>query len=1015
MPSGSIGTAYVDVAFDDRQVKRQVGDLGNKIERDLGTSVKQGSQHFDDLGTSGARNLGAIEKQTTKTSTAFAGMGKQLKFAVGAFGVGLGAEAAVRGIETVLGAASDLTEEINKTAVVFGDSGDDVVAWSKTLADSFGISQRAALEAAGTFGNMLVPMGFARGEAAQMSKRMVELAGDMASFNNASPAETLDALRAGLAGETEPLRRYGVFLNEGRIQTEAFNLGLTKHADAQRAAADAVKGATSAVTEATRERTAAAKAVDAATKAVATAEAAVQSATDKTAGAQERVRDSTERLADARQASRDATQKVRDAEAALGEVQRKAKSLQDALTDARKRATQQLLDLREAASDAALTEEGASIALERARLKLIAVNADSEASDLDKREAALAVAQAEDGLSDSQRDRAQTTTELNAAQRKGVKGAQDVLDAQEAIRKNNLDQEKAARAVEAAQRRQADSLDAVADAQRGVVKAQDDLRKSQNEGRAATAKLAAAHADLADATTASDKAARNLTKAQGDLNDAQELSTKLGTAATKQLTAQQKAQATYALIMRDTADQHGDASKTIGEVAGQMRVMAANTEDAEAALGQKLLPTQKLVIGAFNDLFDLDFGKLARGVGDLGDTGETFAEVGRDITGIVRELAPLFDDLYAILRDLDPVWRLLGEVALASVRLIANEVASLVQIIGGVVQIIRSILEGDWSGAWEGAKQVVSGLTNLVKGELEFMVALLRAQIALVTAPARAIGNAIVNGVTGIVDGIGDAVKDSIRAALVFGEDFLGGVGSRAKAIGLRVVSAAVDGVAAIGNEIRDKVRGVVTFGDEILGTLDERALAIGRAIVAAAVRAVGAIGGEVRDRIRGALAFGQAFLDDVVDAAKSIGKALTEGVVKGMAGIGREIWDRFKEGLDYVWSKIKSLSGPLGKAADFVLGRSVPPPAEVAGPPAAPGATAQAAGPIGGTLYGTTRPGAGLERTIAAALAARAPAAPAPVLVRVYIGDEELRGLVRTEVGYVDDATARALLAGLR
>jgi hypothetical protein len=49
---------------------------------------------------------------------------------------------------------------------------------------------------------------------------------------------------------------------------------------------------------------------------------------------------------------------------------------------------------------------------------------------------------------------------------------------------------------------------------------------------------------------------------------------------------------------------------------------------------------------------------------------------------------------------------------------------------------------------------------------------------------------------------------------------------------------------------------------------------------------------------------------------------------------------------------------------------------------------------------------------TLAAQRAAEG--APAATIVRVYIGDQELRGIVRTEVGYVDDETARVALGGL-
>jgi hypothetical protein len=164
--------------------------------------------------------IGAIDPAADKAARRTELLGRAAAVSkVGLLALGLGAVKSTQ-------AAADLGEQINKTNVVFGASAPEVQAWSKTTATSIGLSRRAALEAAGTFGNMLVPMGLARDEAAKMSQRMVDLAGDMASFNNASPEATLDALRAGLAGETEPLRQFGVFLNDARIKAEAMALGL---------------------------------------------------------------------------------------------------------------------------------------------------------------------------------------------------------------------------------------------------------------------------------------------------------------------------------------------------------------------------------------------------------------------------------------------------------------------------------------------------------------------------------------------------------------------------------------------------------------------------------------------------------------------------------------------------------------------------------------------------------------------------------------------------------------------
>lgn len=136
-------------------------------------------------------------------------------------------------------AASDLDESMNKVTVVFGESADEIKAWAKTAATSLGISRQEALESAGTFGNLFTAMEIATPQATKMSKGMIQLASDLASFNNANPEDTLLALRSGLVGEVEPLRKFGVNLSAARVEVEALRLGLVKEGDELDAAAKA--------------------------------------------------------------------------------------------------------------------------------------------------------------------------------------------------------------------------------------------------------------------------------------------------------------------------------------------------------------------------------------------------------------------------------------------------------------------------------------------------------------------------------------------------------------------------------------------------------------------------------------------------------------------------------------------------------------------------------------------------------------------------------------------------------
>lgn len=117
--------------------------------------------------------------------------------------------------------ASAVNEEVTKSQQIFGASSAEVVKWSDTMAGAFGVSKRAALEATGIFGQLFSVVGIGPAESAKLSQSLVELAADMASFNNASPEDVLLAIRSGLVGEAEPLRRYGVLLSEARVQQVA--------------------------------------------------------------------------------------------------------------------------------------------------------------------------------------------------------------------------------------------------------------------------------------------------------------------------------------------------------------------------------------------------------------------------------------------------------------------------------------------------------------------------------------------------------------------------------------------------------------------------------------------------------------------------------------------------------------------------------------------------------------------------------------------------------------------------
>ncbi len=176
-------------------------------------------------------SVSALEKQVASTGSAIqkhlgqglATAAKNIqRLAYVAIGAGIG------GIGLAINAASDLSETVSKVGVVFKSAAGRVIAFGKSAAASLGMSENEALTAAGTYGNLFVSMGMTADKAADMSVSLVKLAGDLASFNNMDPAEVLEKLRAGLTGESEPLKSLGVNINEAAIKQEALNLKLIK-------------------------------------------------------------------------------------------------------------------------------------------------------------------------------------------------------------------------------------------------------------------------------------------------------------------------------------------------------------------------------------------------------------------------------------------------------------------------------------------------------------------------------------------------------------------------------------------------------------------------------------------------------------------------------------------------------------------------------------------------------------------------------------------------------------------
>jgi hypothetical protein len=166
---------------------------------------------FADKGVNAAQKaFGNLSKSTVIAGAAIAGA----TVAVAAF--------AYKSIQK----ASDFNEAISKNSVVFGAISKEVENFAQTANRALGLSETAALKAAGTFATFGKSAGLAGKDLSDFSTNLVTMAADLASFNNTSVDEAINALGSALRGEAEPLRKYGVLLDDATLKAAATELGI---------------------------------------------------------------------------------------------------------------------------------------------------------------------------------------------------------------------------------------------------------------------------------------------------------------------------------------------------------------------------------------------------------------------------------------------------------------------------------------------------------------------------------------------------------------------------------------------------------------------------------------------------------------------------------------------------------------------------------------------------------------------------------------------------------------------
>lgn len=283
-----------------------------------------------------------------------------------------------------------------------------------------------------------------------------------------------------------------------------------------------------------------------------------------------------------------------------------------------------------------------------------------------------------------------------------------------------------------------------------------------------------------------------------------------GKTLTSELTAQEKALATQALLMEGAGAAAGDFDRTSSGLANSTRTLSAMWADAQVKLGSLLLPAMTAVA-----LFIV--GTLIPGIESLITRAKpvfaAIAEVVRTEFAKFQQyyeesVKPALDNVIAgveaVVAFIREHWPQIEQIVKPILDQVVLEVETAIALVMGVLDILIKLLAGDFAGAWQAAQDLVATAWAYIQGTVQNGVDLVIGLLSLL----RDIGLAAMAALWDQVQAGFGALRDAVVGIV---QDLVGQIVGAIEGMTGRVRDA-INGMINLVNGAINRINSALTF-----------------------------------------------------------------------------------------------------------------------------------------------------------------------------------------------------------